>query len=613
MANGTRHASRVTSGVLDAAAVGVLCVLTGIVFGQLPGFDFINYDDPYFISLNPHVTGGLSMDNLRWAFSTRELGIWHPLTWLSYQLESTLFGPENPGARHAVNVALHLANGILVYLLCLRLTGHRWPSLLVAVLFIVHPQHVQPVAWIAERKEVLCALFFLASLNLYAVYREGRMPHVAYPLALLAFLLALLSKPSATPLPVILVLIDVFFVRADRLAISPPDGARLRTAVSMLYNKIPFFLASAAAGGVAVYIKKTGNWAGYEELLPLGRRLLLMPVGLVHYLWTLVLPWPNPMWIEPPDGMPTARSLLSLGVVALLGYGVWLVRKRFPELSFGALWFVVMWLPISGIVLVSNYYVADRYTYLPYIGCFFGLAFCLYKLAPARTAIIAASAAVLLLSVAAYRQTAYWQDATTFFVREMEINPGNAKAPLYVGQALMLAGEHHKALAHFEQSIELDDRPPEGYAYRGDALRELGRLDEAIRSYRLAVERRPNHADVYTYLGKLLADGGHGEEAAVVFEQGHERFPDDIHLLNQMAYLYAFGLQREQRALELYREALDIDPDNTHALHGAGVLKLRTGRVSEGVALLRRVLAIEPENEPVRRWLEAFSSQATGR
>lgn len=598
-----------------AVGAALITAVTLAVFGQLAAFDFINHDDPYFVTLNKFVTGGLTLENIRWTFSTRELGIWHPLTWMSYQLETSVFGADSPGPRHAVNLGVHLLNGILLFLLCLRLTGARWASLLVAILFCIHPQHVQPVAWIAERKEVLAAFFFLLSLYLYTVYRVRGNYRPDYFLSLAAFGLALLCKPSAAPLPVILLLIDSFYRSTDNkahLTISLPSNYGRAALIDLFRNKIPFFVFSALVSGITIYIKKTGLWAGWEEILTFERRLLLMPIGMLHYLEKLFVPWPNPFWIEPVDGMPYLQSLLSFGVLLVLGYLVWRGRRRCTELLFGAMWFVTMWLPVSGIVLVSKHYVADRYTYLPYIGCLFGLVFLARAVSGSkalrpRGVFILGLAVVVAAAALSYRQTGYWRDSITFFQREIEINPRNAMAPLHVGQALMDAGEYEAALARFQTVIELDKNEYRGYSYKADALRALGREDEAIEAYRQAIEHRPHRGYPYVLLGRLLIDGGAVTDGVRVMQQGLQRFPLDVFLLVHLAHAYGFNLARPDRALNFFLRVLQVEPANTSALYGAAVLYLRKGEVDEGRRLLARLLEIDPGNATARQYLEQGS------
>jgi len=595
-------------------AVAILCVITLAVYGQVVGFDFVNYDDPYFISLNPQVMGGLTRDNILWAFTTSDMGIWHPLTWMSYQLEISVFGAGNPGVHHGVNLILHLSSAVLVLLLFTRLTGQLWVSLLVAVLFSIHPQHVQPVAWIAERKEVLAAVFFLASLYLYAGYRCRPGNKGAYPASLAVFGVALMSKPSVAPLPVILILVDLFFKTpggARGLVLTVPAALTPDRLKHLLLNKIPFFLLSAIVSVITIYIKKTGNWVAYEESLYLGRRLLLMPIGFMHYLKTLIVPWPNPLWIEAPEGMPFIQSSLSIVVICILGFVIWRARVRYPQLAFGALWFVVMWLPVSGIVLVSNYYVADRYTYLPYIGALFALVFFARSvfstvLPGARLMFALAVVVVSASGVLAYRQTSYWRDSVTFFEREMEINPLNAKAPLYVGQALLEQDKNELALAKFLGALDLDDRQPVGLALKGDALRKLGRVDEAIDAYREAIAMRYHRGDAYVYLGSLLIDKGEVTEGVAVLEQGLARFPDDIYLLSHLAYTYGFKLDQGEKSLAFYERVLQQDSEDTHALHGMAVLYLRDGQIDKGIARLVQLQQLDPGNEEVRKLIRYY-------
>ncbi|MFC1680931.1 tetratricopeptide repeat protein [Pseudomonadota bacterium] len=598
-------------------AVGVLCAITLGVYGQLASFDFISYDDPFFIGQNPHVTGGLTVDNVLWSFSTSRMGIWHPLTWMSYQLEISVFGPDIPGVHHATNLLLHLLSSILVFVLCLRLSGAVWPSLLVAVLFSIHPQHVQPVAWISERKEVMAAAFFLISVNLYAVYRTDPGKKLLYLMSLTAFGIALLCKPSVAPLPLILILMDLFYRQAGGATGVPTmklSFDRESGFLRLLRDKLPFLILALVVSAITIYIKKTGQWAQYEDTLHLGRRLLLMPIGFMHYMEVLFVPWPNPMWHDAPEGLPYVRSAVSAGILAVAAGAIWISRNRFPELLFGGLWFLIMWLPISGIVLVSNYYVADRYTYLPYIGAFFGLVFFVRRVLQSRAGwsrlCLPLGVSVVLVSAGlAYKQTGYWRDTITFFERESLISPDSPSAPIHVGQALLELGKAEEALRLFERSLELNNRKAKAHALKADALRALGRLDEAVSVYRDAIERHVERPDVYVQLGMLLREQGEFEGAAATMEQGLKRYPDDVYLLNHLAHIYGFTLGRADRSREYYERALEAETDNIHALLGLGILELREGAPSDGLARLTKVLEIDPENEPALNAVRTYQNR----
>jgi tetratricopeptide (TPR) repeat protein len=308
------------------------------------------------------------------------------------------------------------------------------------------------------------------------------------------------------------------------------------------------------------------------------------------------------------------QSLLSAAVIGLLGFVLWRARERYPQLAFGALWFVVMWLPVSGIVLVSNYYVADRYTYLPYIGGLFALVFF------ARTVFSSVSHGPRLMTalvvvvvsaggVLAYQQTSYWRDSITFFEREAEINPDSAKAPLYIGQALLEQDKNAEALAQFLGVLERDDRQSVGHAYKGDALRELGRVDEAIVAYREAVALRYHRGDAYVFLGSLLIEKGQVTEGVEVMEQGLARFPGDAYLLSHLAYIYGFTLHQVDKSQTYYERVLRQDSANTHALHGMGVLYLRNGQIEKGVVKLEQLLQLDPGNEEVRKLIRDYKIQ----
>jgi tetratricopeptide (TPR) repeat protein len=278
------------------------------------------------------------------------------------------------------------------------------------------------------------------------------------------------------------------------------------------------------------------------------------------------------------------------------------------------LWFVVMWLPVSGIVLVSNYYVADRYTYLPYIGGLFALVFFARTVFSSvlhgpRLVTALVVAVVSAGGVLAFQQASYWRNSITFFEREMEINPGSAKAPLYIGQALLEQDKNEQALAQFLGALELDASQSVGHAYKGDALRKLGRVDEAIVAYREAVAMQPHRGDAYVNLGSLLIEKEKITEGVEVMEQGLARFPGDTYLLNHLAYAYGFKLDQGEKSKAYYERVLQQDSADAHALHGMGVLYLRDGQIVEGLVKLEQLMQLDPGNEEVRKLIRDYKVQ----
>jgi tetratricopeptide (TPR) repeat protein len=270
-----------------------------------------------------------------------------------------------------------------------------------------------------------------------------------------------------------------------------------------------------------------------------------------------------------------------------------------------------MWLPVSGIVLVSNYYVADRYTYLSYIGAFFGIVFFARRMlctGPGRYrwCLLAALTLVLVSAALAHKQAGYWRDTITFFERESQINPNSPSAPIHVGQALLEQGKAGEALKQFERSLELDSGKAKAHALKADALRELGRVEEAVPIYRYAIEKMVDRADVYVQLGILLLNRGDNEGAVAVMGDGLNRYPEDVYLLNHMAHNFGFTQGRVELSRDYYGRALGEDPDNVHALLGLGILDLRENKLKEGIDKLERVLELDPENEPAHDAIRTY-------
>ncbi len=340
--------------------VALIC-LTLLAYVPLWRSGFINYDDPDYVTENAHVTAGLHADSVRWAFTTFQAGNWHPLTWLSHMLDCQVWG-MNPLPHHFTNLALHIANTLLLFVLMRRMTGARWTSGLVAAVFAIHPMHVESVAWIAERKDVLCGLFWMLSMLIYVRYAETNNTPAQrkfYVLTLGCFVLGLLSKPMIVTLPFVLLLMDYWPLR--RLN----HLSWRRCAL----EKVPFVALSAIVSVITVMAQNKAGAVRDFGALPLATRLENAAVAIFRYIYKLL--WPVDLAVLYPYEKWPATTIFAavIGFLAVVLLTL-VVRKRYPWLAFGWFWFVVSLLPVVGIVQVGVQSIADRYTYIPSIGLF---------------------------------------------------------------------------------------------------------------------------------------------------------------------------------------------------------------------------------------------------
>lgn len=562
---------------LFVAAVLIVALLATI-YTPVLDHDFVDFDDRVYVADNPRVTAGLDPDSIRWAFTTGHAANWHPLTWLSHMLDVELHGVA-PGAMAATNVALHAVSSGLLLLFFFRSTGALWASIGIAALFALHPLRVESVAWIAERKDVLAGLFFMASLLAWLRWVE-RPSAGRYALVVGALAGGLLSKPTVVTLPFVLLLLDVWpLARIGRSDI----GARV-------FEKLPLFALVAASSVVTLQVQQAGGALREADLSPLPFRLANAITAYAAYLGKFLWPidlavfYPLPRVDLPvsPWSLPVAlAALLALGLSAL----AWTQRRRRPWIGVGWLWYLGMLVPMIGIIQVGNQSMADRYAYLPAVGVSIPLAFGmeeLFRSMRARLgaswvralAVLVAGAALVGMVVVGRRQVEVWRDHASLFARALEVtegnylahynlgthaltsrpprlgearshleaavrlDPGYAKAHLNLGNVEWLEGDHVRATACYEMAVSLDPADPEAHLSLGTVRFESGRADESLAHFERAIALEPsnakahaNRATVLLNLGRI-AEARRGFERAVALDPAMEAAREGLRAVN---------------------------------------------------------------------------------
>lgn len=492
-----------------------LCVLAVAVFWRTADFGFVAFDDPRYVLDNPHVLAGLSWSGVRWAFSTSWAANWHPLTWLSLMLDVQVFGPD-PGWMHRVSLLWHCADTVLLFLVLRAATGSTWRPALVAALFAVHPLHVESVAWISERKDVLSAFFWLSAMGAWVRY--ARRPAVGrYLLVAVAMALGLLAKPMVVTLPAVLLLLDVWPLgRAD------PERPWRSWAPGLLLEKLPLLALSLASSAMTLAAQSGGGAVAASARLPLAARMGNALVAWVWYLWKSF--WPtsltafHPHPAMSPAGIPAwkvagAASLLA-GVSAL----AWRERRRRPWLAAGWAWFLVTLLPVIGLVQVGRQGMADRYAYLPIVGIFAMAAWSLPAAsAPTRLAIAAvAAAAVLALAVAARAQVETWRDTASLFSHATAVDHDNWLAWGNLGLWHFDRGRRDEALRAFLEAVRSAPWDADGWANVAACHAAEGRWGQAADALERAVALRPGDEDDLGHLAIAAARAGRPGRATEV-------------------------------------------------------------------------------------------------
>ncbi|MEP6705472.1 MAG: hypothetical protein ABJB34_11760, partial [Acidobacteriota bacterium] len=506
----------------DLLVLAGLAALVFAIYAQTMGFQYINLDDNYYVYENPPVLSGINWEMLKWAFTSFHAGNWHPLTWISLAFDVQLFGPS-PGMHHVVNVALHFVNSVLAFVVFRRMTGKFWASAVIAALFAAHPMHVESVAWIVERKDLLSTLFWLLAMLFYIRWtKEGAKQWAPLYLATLGmFVLGLMSKPMVITLPFVLLLCDIWPLERTR-------DTGTRRYIGLVFEKIPFFVLSLLSAFITLAAQRAVSAVESLAALPLDVRIQNAILAYSKYLASAFYPAGLAIWYPYEKDLSVADvGAASILLVAITALCVWQFRQK-QYLLFGWLWFVGTLVPVIGLVQVGGQSMADRYTYVPYLGLFvivvFGASDLVQSLKIDRRATgIATASLVLSLAVLAYFQTGYWRDNETLYSHALSVTSNNFLVEQNLCHALMLQDRLDEAERLCQDSLEL--RP-----YYFEALNTLGLISFKRKDYASAESRfksavKTGRAHPLIYLNLSLAqilqdrpeDGEINLEKAVAF------------------------------------------------------------------------------------------------
>jgi Flp pilus assembly protein TadD len=564
---------------LVISVYSVLTLSTLLVFRQVRNFDFANYDDNYYVSENQHVLNGLTLDGIIWAFTTNLTGYWHPLTWLSLMLDCQLFGP-NPGPIHLINVLLHLANTLLLFAVLKKMTGSLWPSAFVAAAFALHPMHVESVAWIAERKDVLSTFFLLLTLAAYAGY-VSRPSVFRYIAALAAFALGLMAKPMLVTLPFMLLLLDYWplnrFERQPakvqmRQAPQNASGAYKRSVWhQIIIEKIPFFVLSAIISVLTFWIQRSLGIAPDVTRLPLESRVANVFLSYVRYIGKMF--WPQNLAAFYPfdiGGFPFWQVVLCALLLLVISILVIYFGGKRRYLIVGWFWFIGILVPVIGLIQSGGQGWADRYTYISYIGLFIMIAWGLPELLskwPYRKIALGIAAAMVLtaMGIGTCRQVGYWKNNSTLFTHAVEVTQNNYIAHNDFGVAYGKLGRWQDAIEAYKQAIRIKPDYADAHYNLGVAYGKLGRYQDAVEAYKQAIRINPDFAEAHDNLGNIYGKRGRYQDAAEAFKQAIRIKPDfaDAHYNLGVTY---FMTDDKGSALEEYKILKTLDAEQANKL-----------------------------------------------
>jgi len=516
----------------------LLILATAAVYWQVASFEFVNWDDPLYVRDNPMVQAGLSAGSIYYAFVTPYEANWIPLVWVSYMIDhdvgAYLFDSGSPAIHHLGNLGLHVANVVLLLLVFLRLTGSLWRSAVVAALFAVHPLHVESVAWVAERKDVLSTLFWLLTMLAYIHYAKKRTA-CRYALVVVSLALGLMAKPMLVTLPIVLVLLD-YWPLGPRNWVGDKPRAKWATLWERVADKMSLFVLAAAGCAVTLWTQQQAGSLSSTQVYPLGVRVANALVSYADYIAKTL--WPRDLafvYPHPGNSLPIWRVVVSGIVLAGVSALATVSRRRRPYFIVGWLWYVVTLLPVIGFVQVGKQAMADRYTYVPLIGLFvmivWGLADVLARPGErfalrARSLSIGALAVVTALALVAHRQVGYWRDSETLCRHAIQVSDANYVAHYALGDAKKDRGDFDGAIRQYRIALKLYPDYVEAHCNLGGLLHLRGKDSEAIRHYQQVLRTHPDYFLAHNNLGLVLLQQGKLDDAIAHFRAALRSAPN---------------------------------------------------------------------------------------
>jgi tetratricopeptide (TPR) repeat protein len=587
-----------------------LVVLTWAVFGQTFRYDFVNYDDPHYVYQNARITNGINLANMAWAFTHVHSENWHPLTTITHMLDCQLHGLK-AGWHHFTNVLLHCVAVVLLFVALERMTGALWRSAFVSAVFAVHPLHVESVAWIAERKDVLSAFFFM--LTLLAYLRYTRAPSIGrYLTVTLVLALGLMSKPMLVTLPFILLLLDYWPL--GRFEAHRSNTAR--QVLQLVVEKIPL-IALSVVSSIVTFLAQRGA-IGWTEQLPVPTRISNALVAYVVYIRQIF--WPAGLAVfypHPESRLPVWEISLALIVLVGITTAAFVSRKKAPYFVSGWLWYLGMLVPVIGLVQVGWQGHADRYTYLPQIGLYIAVIWAVTDLTRSwRFQRIALGAAALIvigaLSWRGWLQTSYWRDSETLFTHALAVTSNNDVALNNLGIIFLDKGQLDDAISKLQAAVDLRPENAPAHDNLAKALLKKGQMDEAMVHYRKFLELEPTNVEARNTLGTALIQQGKVREAIDQWQEALAIQPENGNATSNLAWVLATctddSIRDGAHAAQLGEKALRISDGKIAMIYKVlAAAYAESGRFSDAIETAQRgaELATTQGNSPLAAELES--------
>lgn len=578
----------------------VLVLTTAGLYWQVDSHEFVTLDDLAYVGDNEQVLNGLTREGFLWAFKTNMMGNWHPLTWLSLMMDCQFF-QNNARACHITNVLFHIANTLLLFWVLKQMTGNVWPSGFVAAAFALHPLHVESVAWVAERKDVLSTFFWMLTMAAYVRYAE-HPSFTRYLPIILFFALGLMAKPMLVTLPFVLLLLDYWPLGRLQLGQSGTKAraiGRMKLSnassviVRLVAEKVPFFILTAISCGVTYLAQQSVRSVGQIALLV---RMANAVLAYSKYVWLMFWPAKLAVFYPYPHAVPIAVRLGSAILLLLVSVAVILLLRRRPYLVVGWLWYLGTLLPVIGLVQIGAQAMADRYTYVPLTGLFIMIAWAGADLVGGmryRKIVLAVAAVVVLLTLGAstWFQVGHWRNSVTLYEHTLAVTKSNYLAHNNLGAVLSRQNRLNDAIEHYKQALQINPGYQDAIINLGMVLIRKGRVDETIKHYREYLGLEPADYRIYRMLGDALVLR---QKIRAHYRLGAKLTVQDKYDLDQ--------------AVERYKEALQLKPDYFQAHYNLAEVLERQGELENAIKHYRETLRINPGHIRARQALQALKA-----
>jgi Flp pilus assembly protein TadD len=568
-----------------------ICLAAAIIAVYLPvyGHDFVKYDDDFYVSNNANIKSGLNFSSIRWAFTSRRYAHnWHPVTWLSHIVDYQLFG-DWAGGHHLVNVLFHILNTLILFYVFQIMTKSLWPSAFVAAAFALHPLHVESVAWIAERKDVLSTFFWFLTMWAYVRYVEN--PKLKWYLtALILFILGLMSKPMLVTLPFVLLLLDYW----------PLERKFSKT---LIIEKIPFFLCSLASSVITFIVQRGSGAAVGIEWLSLASRINNAIVSYIMYIAKMF--WPSRLAVlypHPGSSLPISKVIICVFLLLLITAAVIYFGRRYKFLAVGWLWYLGTLVPVIGLVQVGSQAMADRYTYITLTGLFIIIGWGAKEIISGKGFILTFSAVILLCALAfmSQGQVKYWKNTSTLFERTLSVTKNNLLIHESYANYLFEMEKYDSAIEELNKFLLLKPAAAKSRCNLGCALMWTGRADEAIEQFELTIKYKPDFALAYNNLAAALHTQGRDEEAVEYYRQTLKLQPNFIEARLRLCAILT-ELKRFEEIIEVCDKAVEMEPNNP-AVRGYLAQSLAAvGKTDEAIEEIRFILRAHPDSIEMNR------------